>query len=182
MKVLNFEECVGSTSSTQSASKLAFCSSKLLFTSFFETFRCQLWISILLFTWASSAVCLWISVLFFLLHLYFFGSTTSFIFSISCCPLFSITWEKRSKLYGETRNGRSESGKRKMQRVIERHARRWRFNNFFKIFFYCCDLNRENRERFLDPAGSTAVWTVSCFLCIERFFGFKEPDYWEGHG
>ena len=66
---------------------------------------------------------------------FFFGSTTSFIFSISCCPLFSITWEKRSKLYGETRNGRSESGKRKMQRVIERHARRRRFNNFFLKFF-----------------------------------------------
>ena len=112
----------------------------------------------------------------------FFGSTTSFIFSISCYPLFSITWEKRSKLYGETRNGRSESGKRKMQRVIERHTRRRRFNNFFKIFFYCCDLNRENREQFLDPTGSTAVWTVSCFLCIEWFFGFKEPDCWEGHG
>ena len=73
--------------------------------------------------------------LFFLLHLCLFGSTTSFTFSISCCPLFSITWEKRSKLYGETWNGRSESGKRKMQRVIERHARRRRFNHFFKIFF-----------------------------------------------
>ena len=161
MKVLNFQECVGSTSSTQSASKLAFYGSKLLFTSFFESFRCSAqdlkWISILLFTWASSTVCLWISVLFFLLHLFFFGSTTSFTFSISCYPLFSITWEKRSKLYGETRNGRSESGKSKMQRVIERHARRRRYNQFFKIFFYCCDLNRENRERFLDPADSTAV-------------------------
>ena len=41
MKVLNFEECVGSTSSTQSASKLAFYHSKLLFTSFFESFRCS---------------------------------------------------------------------------------------------------------------------------------------------
>ena len=139
MKVLNFQECVGSTSSMQSASKLAFYSSKLLFTSFFESFRCSAqdlkWISILLFTWASSAVCLWISVLFFLLPPIFFGSTTSFIFSISCCPLFSITWEKRSKLYGETRNGRSESGKRKMQRVIERHPRRRRFNKIFKFFF-----------------------------------------------
>ena len=66
---------------------------------------------------------------------FFFGPTTSFIFSISCCPLFSITWEKRSKLYGETRNGRSESGKRKMQRVIERHARRRRFNNLNFFFF-----------------------------------------------
>ena len=80
MKVLNFEECVGSTSSTQSASKLAFCSSKLLFTSFFETFRCQLWISILLFTWASSAVCLWISVLFFLLPVLFFYVNNFFHF------------------------------------------------------------------------------------------------------
>ena len=26
---------------------------------------------------------------------FFLGSTTSFIFSISCCPLFSITWEKK---------------------------------------------------------------------------------------
>ena len=41
MKVLNFQECVGSTSSMQSASKLAFYSSKLLFTSFFESFRCS---------------------------------------------------------------------------------------------------------------------------------------------
>ena len=41
MKVLNFQECVGSTSSTQSASKLAFYNSKLLFSSFFESFRCS---------------------------------------------------------------------------------------------------------------------------------------------
>ena len=181
MKVLNFQEYVGSTSSTQSASKLAFYNSKLLFTSFLESFRCSAFYSSLHLSILRRVLVNFCSFLpsspFF-----FFGSTTSFIFSISCCPLFSITWEKRSKLYGETRNGRSESGKRKMQRVIERHARRRRFNHFFLNFFYCCDLNRENRERFLDPAGSTAVWTVSCFVCIERFFGFKEPDCWEGHG
>ena len=113
---------------------------------------------------------------------FFFGPTTSFIFSISCCPLFSITWEKRSKLYGETRNGRSESGKRKMQRVIERHARRRRFNNLNFFFFECFDLNRENHERFLDPSSSTVVRTVSCFLCIEQFLGLKELDWWEDHG
>ena len=84
MKVLNFQDCVGNTSSTQSASKLAFYSSKLLFTSFFESFRCIAqdlrWISILLFTWTSSTVCLWIFVLFFLF--FFFFSTTSFILRV----------------------------------------------------------------------------------------------------
>ena len=120
---------------------------------------------------------------FFTFFFFFFLGQQLLSFSLSHAALSSLSLEKkRSKLYGETRNGRSESGKRKMQRVIERHARRRRFNHFFKNFFYCCDLNRENRERFLDPAGSTVVWTVSCFLCIERFFGFKEPDCWEGHG
>ena len=144
MKVLNFQECVGSTSSTQSASKLV--STIPNFSLLLSWKVSDAVLSIILFTWASSAVFLWISVLFFLLHLFFFGSTTSFIFSISCCPLFSITWEKRSKLYGETRNGRSESGKRKMQRVIERHARR-RFNNFFLKFFLLLWFNlKENQS------------------------------------
>ena len=94
MKVLNFQECVGSTSSMQSASKLAFYNSKLRFTSFFESFRCSAqdlkWISILLFTWASSTVCLWISVLFFLLpFLFFCQQLLSYLGSFSVMPLYS---------------------------------------------------------------------------------------------
>ena len=106
MKVLNFQECVGSTSSMQSASKLAFYSSKLLFTSFFESFRCSAqdlkWISILLFTWASSAVYLWISVLFFLPptppppHLFFFWANNFFHFLYLMLP--SLLYHLRKKI------------------------------------------------------------------------------------
>ena len=134
MKVLNFQECIGSTSSTQSTSKfkvgiLQFNSSLYFFLWKFQM-QCSLIISSLEHPPLCACECLFFSSFFQPFFFIYFGSTTSFIFSISCCPLFSITWEKRSKLYGETRNGRSESGKRKMQRVIERHARR-RFNNFF---------------------------------------------------
>jgi len=72
-------------------------------------------------------------------------------------------WERKKK------NAKSNRETRKKKEVQQ----------FFFKFFYCFDLNRENRERFLDPAGSTAVRTISCFLCIERFLGFKEPDWWE---
>ena len=94
MKVLNFQDCVGNTSSTQSASKLAFYSSKLLFTSFFESFRCIAqdlrWISILLFTWTSSTVCLWIFVLLFLFFFFFFfQQLLSYLGSFSVMPLYS---------------------------------------------------------------------------------------------
>ena len=132
MKVLNFQECVGSTSSTQSASKLAFYHSKLLFTSFFESFRCSafyfsLHLSILRHVLVNFYSFIPSSPFFF-----FFLGQQLLSFSLSHAALSSLSLEKkRSKLYGETRNGRSESEKRKKQRVIERHARRRRFNHFF---------------------------------------------------
>ena len=98
--------------------------------SFFESFRCSAWISILLFTWASSAVlvnfCSFLPSPFF-----FFLSTTSFYFSISSCPLFSIIWEKRSKFYGETRDWRFESRKRKNAKTNRETRKKKEVQQFF---------------------------------------------------
>ena len=134
MKVLNFQECVGSTSSTQSASKLAFYHSKLLFTSFFESFRC--------------------SAFYFSLHLsilrhvlvnfysfipsspfFFFGSTTSFIFSISCCPLFSITWEKKIQTLWRDTKWKIWERKKKNAKSNRKTRKKKEVQPFFLKFF-----------------------------------------------
>ena len=133
MKVLNFQEYVGSTSSTQSASKLAFYNSKLLFTSFLESFRCSAFYSSLHLSILHRELVNFCS--FLPSSPFFFWVNNFFHFLYLMLPSLLYYLRKRSKLYGETRNGRSESGKRKMQRVIERHARRRRFNNLNFFFF-----------------------------------------------
>ena len=134
MKVLNFQECVGSTSSTQSASKLAFYSSILLFTFSFESFRCSALYSSL---HLSILRCVLVNFCSFLPSSlpFFFWVNNFFHFLNLMLPSLLYHLRKKIQTLWRDTNGRSESGKRKMQRVIERHARRRRFNNFFfKIF------------------------------------------------
>lgn len=44
------------------------------------------------------------------------------------------------------------------------------------------DLNCENRLRFSNSGGSTVVWMVLCFLCMEWFWWLKELCWWEVPG
>ena len=90
------------------------------------------WISILLCTWASSAVCLWISVLFFLLPFFFFCCQQLLSFSLSHVALSSLSLKKKDPNFMERHVMEDLRAEReRMQRVIERHARRRRFINFF---------------------------------------------------
>ena len=139
MKVLNFQECVGSTSSMQSASKLAFYSSKLLFTSFFESFRCSAqdlkWISILLFTWASSSMCLWISVSFLPSSPLFFWVYNFFHFIYLMLP--SLLYHLRKKIQTLWRDTKWKIWERKKKNAkSNRETRKKKEVQQFKFFFF----------------------------------------------
>ena len=42
--------------------------------------------------------------------------------------------------------------------------------------------NRLNQSRFTELDGRTAVWTVPCFFCMERFLTLNRPWIWTVHG
>ena len=42
--------------------------------------------------------------------------------------------------------------------------------------------NRPNRSRFTELDSRTAVWTVPCFFCMERFLTLNRPWIWTVHG
>ena len=178
MKVLNFQECVGSTSSTQSASKLAFYRSKLVFTFFFESFRCSALYSSLSLEHPPLCACEFLLFSSFFPPFFFWVNN---FFHFLYLKLPSLLYHLRKKIQTLWRDTKWKIWERKKKNAKSNRETRKKkeVQQFFFKFFYCFDLNR---ERFLDPAGSTAVGTISCFLCIERFLGSKEPDWWEGHG
>ena len=149
MKVLNFQECVGSTSSTQSASKLAFYRSKLVFTFFFESFRCSALYSSL---HLSILRCVLVNFCSFLPSSlpFFFWVNNFFHFLYLMLP--SLLYHLRKKIQTLWRDTKWKIWERKKKNAKSNRETRKKkeVQQFFFKFFYCFDLNRENRERFLD--------------------------------
>ena len=140
MKVLNFQECIGSTSSMQSTSKLAFYITKLHCTSFLESFW---WVP------KTSSEFLFFSALehppLYACEFLFFSSFFPFFFfcqqllsfSLSHVALSSLSLKKKDPNFMERHEMEDLRAEReRMQRVTERHARRRRFTNFFLMLWF----------------------------------------------
>ena len=135
MKVLNFQECVGSTSSMQSTSKLAFYRTKLHCTSFLESFW---WVpktsSEFLFFSALEhpplCACEFLFFSFFFPFFYFFVNDF-FHFLYLMLPSLLYHLRKKIQTYGETRNGRSKSGKRKNAKSNRETRKKKEVHQFF---------------------------------------------------
>ena len=106
--MIKFQECVGSTTSTQSASNFHSWPFYFLRIKKIQTFS-----SFYLWKFQTMPVS-FCSFFPSYLPCFFFLLTISFILFITSRYLFSIIWTKKTQiLRRETRNGRSESGKRK---------------------------------------------------------------------
>ena len=92
-------------------------------------------LSIILFTWASSAVCLWISVLFFLPHLFFFWVNNFYHFLYLMLP--SLLYYLRKKIQTLWRDTKWKIWERKKKNAKSNRETRKKkeVQQFFLKFF-----------------------------------------------
>ena len=99
--------------------------------------------------------------------------------------LFFLSKKSSQKLSLPKRNFHLKLSRTLMQvqRLTECYG--WSFNNgdlvlwVYNVFIFfnknSSDLNRQNRSRFIEPGGWTAIRTGPCFFCIKRFLMFNGP-------